>query len=106
MTSRAMAHAGLAQHRALGRRQVADMVRLLFFGMLADRFGRTREISVTDNLRTVGDLIARLKSECPGDGAVLDQAAVKVSVNARIASRDTAITDADESGFMPPFSGG
>jgi molybdopterin converting factor small subunit len=82
------------------------MARLLFFGALADRFGRERTVNLSHQSQTVADLIAQLKSDAPEDAARLADASVKVSVNARIAPRDTAISDADEIGFMPPFSGG
>ncbi len=83
------------------------MARLLFFGKLGDMAGgRSRELVLEPDIKTVTqlvDLIGKTDSEL---GAALLAPSVRFIVNEQIVTASQGITNADEIAFLPPVSGG
>ena len=76
------------------------MVRLLFFGSLADKAGgRESSVPAPPDLKS---LINELKLKFPG----LDLSAAIIAVNQNIVKTDIVLSAGDEVAFMPPFAGG
>lgn len=79
------------------------MIRVVLFGMLADRAGR-REImlELKDGERKVSDIVDEVKERyLKGPSGPL-----VFAVNECQASPETIVKDGDELAIMPPFSGG
>jgi len=83
------------------------MIKLLFFAHLADaaesssaELEYNAEQSVQNYLRQLVDKQPALQKELLEDESVL------VSVNQKLATRETVLSDGDEVGLLPPFSGG
>jgi len=73
------------------------MVRVLFFGIVADKLGK-RHVEVQSGL-TVAEIIQKM--DCTGFQPLL------VAVNQeQIRDMSIIVNDGDEVGLMPPFSGG
>ena len=85
------------------------MARVLFFGRLTDFAGADELLTpLPDSARRLSDLklvLARLHPELV---AALEDPAVRVAINQKIAhtKEDPEIFDRDEIAFMPPMSGG
>ncbi len=78
-------------------------VRVLFFAMLREQVGASRlELEVPPGT-TVGSLE---KQFFPADGASSPGGRLLYAVNREYVSRDHALRDGDEVGFIPPVSGG
>ena len=73
------------------------MVKVGFYGRLAEQFGRETEVDLPEG-ETVADLRARF------DG--LDAATVRALVNDETAGEDRRIDPGDRVDFLPPLSGG
>ncbi len=73
------------------------MVRIGFYGRLAERFGREVAVDLPGTT-TVASLRARF------DG--LDAATVRALVNDELAGEDAEVTAGDRVDFLPPLSGG
>lgn len=83
------------------------MVRVLFFGRLADvAGGRQMEIDLSAKVSVVTDLIDFLQTQNPELGSALEAECINFIVNERIASKDTRVHHGDEVAFLPPVSGG
>ena len=83
------------------------MARILFFGKLADAAGgRSRDVQLEPDTQTIDDLVSVLSASEAALAAALTESSVRFIVNEMIASRDAAISDADEIAFLPPVSGG
>ncbi|MBL8556195.1 MAG: MoaD/ThiS family protein [Phenylobacterium sp.] len=81
-------------------------VRLLFFGKLADRFGRLRSIAIPSAGCTIADLRRRLVAETEG-GDILAEPSVRAAVDQNLAVDDAApVRGGQEVAFLPAFSGG
>ena len=80
------------------------MIKIVFYGPLADIMGRER---VIDSYKgNVGVLIDGL---CEGDDDLrlaINRARVKFAVNDKIVSPDTMVENGDDVAALPPFSGG
>ena len=74
------------------------MIRIGFYGRLAERFGRETEVDLPAGGATVAELRARF------DG--LDAAAVRALVNDAMAGADAQVKAGDRGDFLPPLSGG
>ena len=83
------------------------MARILFFGKLGDAAGgRSRDMALGANTRTVSDLVSVLGAADAPLGAMLNEKSVRVIINELVAGRDAVIGDEDEIAFLPPVSGG
>lgn len=84
------------------------MLRVLFFGSLADQTG-TAELDVDwlADWRTVHDVMAALQQSHPDVAAVLAQRrGLLIAINQQLGSVASAIADDDELAFLPPVTGG
>jgi len=79
------------------------VVTVQLFARYAELLGAGRVELPAEGIRTVGDLLARLR-ELPG-GAVIG-AATLVAVNLRQARADAAVSPGDEIAILPPLAGG
>jgi len=83
-------------------------MKLLYFAWLKTKIGiAEEEVAVPEDVRTVTDLIAWLKSRGPGFAdALANEAVVKVAVNQEFARRDQTVGNGDEVALFPPVTGG
>ncbi len=79
------------------------MIKVLFFGPVADRI-QTREMSfeATPGI-TVSDIIARIAAQHPG---ALDMVSFIAVNQEQVQDRQTLLRDGDEVALMAKFSGG
>jgi len=83
------------------------MARLLFFGNLCDAAGgREREFSLPADVEDLTGLLAKISAGDKMLGMALKETPLRFVVNQKVVEPDTPITDSDEIGFLPPFSGG
>jgi len=73
------------------------VIRIGFYGRLAERFGREVEVELPA-AATVASLRARFEG--------LDAATVRALVNDELAGDDARVTPGDRVDFLPPLSGG
>lgn len=78
-------------------------LRVLFFGMLRDRFGLEEDLLEFPG-QTVADLLRYYRAVSPEVAEVWN--AVAVAVNQQYAGAATSLTDGDEVALLPPVSGG
>ena len=52
------------------------------------------------------ELKSFIKRDFPGLSTLIDSRSLLIAVNQEFARNDTIVTDGDEVGFLPPFSGG
>jgi molybdopterin synthase sulfur carrier subunit len=83
-------------------------MKLIYFAWLRHRIGLAEEqLDLPAEVRTVGDLLAWLKTRGPGHAAALaDLALVKVAVNQEYAAADHILAPNDEVALFPPVTGG
>lgn len=83
-------------------------MKVLYFAWLRERTGvASEDIPLPDQCRTVGDLVALLKTKSPGHAeAFSEPSTIKVAVNQDFGSFETAIAEGDEVAFFPPVTGG
>ena len=73
------------------------MAKIMYFGILPDRFGRTHENkALPENVTTVRDLIAWLRKRGGAWAVFLVEERLQVTVNRAFAEPDTPVTDNDE----------
>lgn len=83
------------------------MARILFLGKLADiAGGRTRELTLDANVRTIDDLIVAVSAQGNLLAEALNEKSVRFVINENFASRNSIISGGDEIAFLPPVSGG
>jgi molybdopterin converting factor subunit 1 len=80
------------------------MLRVLFFGVLKDRFGAEHDDVELAEPASVADLISVLRPDTSNLSPVWSSLAV--AVNRVYATRDTPLRDGDEVALLPPVSGG
>jgi molybdopterin synthase sulfur carrier subunit len=73
------------------------------FARFADLLGSDRLEIPAEGIRTVGDLLARLRA-MPGGNAIAGTALV--AVNLTQARQDTVVSPRDEIALLPPLAGG
>ena len=78
-------------------------LRVLFFGVLRDRFGIAEELQQFPG-RTVADLLRYYRAVSPETGELWDSLAV--AVNQQYAVASVPLNDGDEVALLPPVSGG
>ena len=83
-------------------------MKLLYFAWLKQKIGTGEEdITLPDDVATLGALVTWLKSRGPGyDEALADLAVVRFAVNQDFAGLDHPLTDHDEVALFPPVTGG
>jgi MoaE-MoaD fusion protein len=79
-------------------------VRLLFFGILKDLAGRSRDTLDLPEGATVREMLAICESKIPRLNAALASSAI--AVNQHYASAETELKQDDEVALLPPVSGG
>ncbi|HXE08662.1 MAG TPA: molybdopterin converting factor subunit 1 [Acidobacteriaceae bacterium] len=81
-------------------------VRVLYFGVLKERFGAAEEPFELPDGATVGELVRvlRERSSNPAMGTGLES--VAVAVNREYSTADVVLDDGDEVALLPPVSGG
>jgi molybdopterin synthase sulfur carrier subunit len=83
-------------------------VKLLYFAWLKQKTGIGEEdITLPEDVTTLGALVDWLKTRGPGYGeALADLSVVRFAVNQDFAQLDHLLTDADEVALFPPVTGG
>lgn len=83
------------------------VIQLLFFAHLRD-LAKTNAISVdADAGMLVNDVLTLIKGDVPDELlATLSDKTAMVSINHQYAHWNSALSDGDEVGFLPPVSGG
>lgn len=84
-----------------------NMIKFLFFAQLADLAERNSlELEYQAGLSAC-DYINSLAKHLPEPAiAMLRDKSIAVSINQKLASWDDTLSDGDEVGLLPPFSGG
>ena len=81
-------------------------VRVLYFGMLKERFGLPEEtIELTDGA-TVGELVRVLRERPSNPSMTSIWESVAVAVNREYTAADAVLREGDEVALLPPVSGG
>ena len=78
-------------------------LRVLFFGVLRDRFGGEERLEQFPG-HTVFDLLQYYRAVAPEFGAIW--ASIAVAINQQYANGTAALSDDDEVALLPPVSGG
>ncbi len=83
-------------------------MKLLYFAWLKQKTGIGEEdITLPEDVTTLGALVDWLKTRGPGYGeALADLSVVRFAVNQDFAQLDHPLTDADEVALFPPVTGG
>jgi molybdopterin synthase sulfur carrier subunit len=83
-------------------------VKLLYFAWLKQKTGiGAEDITLPEDVTTLGALVDWLKTRGPGYGeALADLSVVRFAVNQDFAQLDHLLTDADEVALFPPVTGG
>jgi molybdopterin synthase sulfur carrier subunit len=83
-------------------------MKILYFAWLRSRTGIAEEdLAPPADVRTVGDLLAWLRTRSPGHAEALkDLAVVRVAVNQEFARADHPVAAGDEVALFPPVTGG
>ncbi len=83
-------------------------LKLVYFAWVRERIGKSGEtLDVPDELATVGDLLAHLKSLGENYAEVLENdGVIRVAINQHHVTYDEPFADADEIGLFPPMTGG
>ncbi len=77
-------------------------IEVMYFGMLAEITGQTREFwETTENLT-----VAAFRSQVVGKYPMLEHKKFKIAVNKRIAEDTALIPEQGELALLPPFAGG
>lgn len=79
---------------------------IIFFGKLADQFGRSIRFEMADDIATIAELRNALSN---GDGRfaeIMADAAVRACVDGVIVTDDSLVHAGQEIAFIPPLSGG
>ena len=83
-------------------------MKLLYFAWLKQKIGIGEEdITLPEDVATLGALVEWLKRRGPGYGeALADLSVVRFAVNQDFAGLDQALSDDDEVALFPPITGG
>jgi molybdopterin synthase sulfur carrier subunit len=79
-------------------------VKVKFFAVCHEMFGRYEEKMELPESATVMDILKHLESEKPEFAAYYDL--MQISVNWEYATKNTPIKDGDEVALIPPVTGG
>lgn len=83
-------------------------MKILYFAWLRQRIGApAEEVSLPDEVRTVGELVTWLGQRGPGHAKAFEKAeTVRAAVNFEYVQFDHPVADDDEVAFFPPVTGG
>ena len=83
-------------------------MKILYFSWIRERVGISEEeVSLPDNINTVGDFLEWLKSRGDAFEAVLEYPEIiRVAINQEHTEHDETIGDAREIALFPPMTGG
>lgn len=81
-------------------------VHVLFFGKLADHFGRHREVAIPPGGCPLAEIEARLARTVDGGEAALAEPGVRRAVSQQICPEDIWVVPGEEVAFFSAFSGG
>ncbi len=83
-------------------------MRILYFAWLREKLGFSEEdLSVPEDVRTVQELVAWMKSRSPRHAAAFEnEKLVRCAVDQAFAYSDAEILGAREIAFFPPVTGG
>jgi len=83
-------------------------MRILYFAWLRQRTGTGMEqVTLPDDVRTVGALVEWLRTRSPGhEAAFRELKTVRAAVNQTYVKLDHPVADSDEVAFFPPVTGG
>lgn len=81
-------------------------VRVLFFGKVADVFGRSREIAIPTQGCSLPELRDRLSGLAEGGGAALSERGVRCALEQQIVGDEAWMNPGQEVAFFSMFSGG
>jgi len=84
------------------------MTRLLYFAWVKEKTGiGTEEVELPNNIGTVADVVAWLKTRGPAyENAFAQSETIRAAVDQTHARADTPIAGAKEIAFFPPVTGG
>lgn len=82
------------------------MVELVFYGPLADLFGRERNFEAPDGAATVADVIAALVQQFPDAAEALGNERLGYAVDNQIIAVDHGLEGVKRIEIFPPVSGG
>jgi molybdopterin synthase sulfur carrier subunit len=80
--------------------------KLLFFGRLAERLGREREVDIPDAGCTVAALRQLLGDSDPAAGELMASGSILASVDQEMATDEVFVHPGQEVAFFSPLSGG
>jgi molybdopterin synthase sulfur carrier subunit len=82
--------------------------KIVYFAWVRERIGKSSEmLDLPDDVVTVGDLLAHLKTLGEEYEAALEHdRVIRVAINHEHADHDEAIGGAEEIGIFPPMTGG
>lgn len=81
-------------------------VPVLFFGQLAEQFGREREVEIPADGCTVGDLRQRLTGANDHLAFALGRPGIRAAIDQEVVGDDAVVTPRHEIAFFSPVSGG
>lgn len=83
-------------------------MKLLYFAWVRERIGVTEEeVTLPDDVATVGDLVTWLRGRGPEyEHALSEPSAIRVAVDHVHAQRTARVTGASEVALFPPMTGG
>lgn len=82
------------------------VVRVLFFGRLADVFGGAMSVTIPTGGCSVSDLKARIATQVKGADEALSGLGVRVAIDQHMAGGNPWVSPGQEVAFLPAFSGG
>ena len=85
---------------------VGMQVRVLFFGVLTEAFGRREMPLELAEGATVAELVSVLREDSSNQTGEELWSRIAVSVNREYARREDVLRDGDEVALLPPVSGG
>ena len=79
-----------------------------YFSWVKDQIGiESENIKLTDDIKTINDLISYLKTlSAKHNNTLSDTSILRCAVNMEVVSFDKIINDKDEVAFFPPMTGG
>ena len=79
-------------------------VRVLYFGVLKDLFGRSEELLELADGTSVGEMVMQYRGQGFGEAGIWQS--IAVAVNQEYARGGDVLRDGDEVALLPPVSGG
>lgn len=85
---------------------VCGVVRVLFFGRVADVCGRAVEVAIPRDGCSLSDLMARIAGAVDGAAEALREPCVRVVIDQVMTGGDPRVSPGQEVAFLSAFSGG